>query len=108
MVRLPDVLDIYMSMQDDRPMRTTVRLNEQLMREAKKLAADEGLTFTALVEDSLRERLARAARRVRTEPTKLPVSKKSGGLRDGLDPAILSDNSRLADVMDGLDDSDRR
>ncbi|MBK5233690.1 MAG: ribbon-helix-helix protein, CopG family [Thermoleophilia bacterium] len=85
-------------------MRTTVRLDEQLMRDAKVLAAREGTTFTALIEDSLRERIARSGRGSKQAYTRLPVSRRTGGLRDGLDPEILVDNSRLADVMDGLDD----
>ena len=89
-------------------MRTTVRLDEQLMREAKTLAAQEGTTFTALIEDSLRERIARSGTDLKQACTELPVSRCSGGLRDGLDPEILVDNSRLADVLDGFDDPDRR
>lgn len=89
-------------------MRTTVRLDEQLMRDAKALAAKEGKTFTALIEDSLRERLARSRDWKYRERRSFPVSKMSGGLREGLDPEILSDNSRLADVMDGFGDPGRR
>lgn len=89
-------------------MRTTVRLDEQLMREAKELAAKEGRTFTSLIEESLRERIARSRSWKSRARKKLPVSKCSGGIHPWLDPEILSDNSRLADVMDGLGDSGRR
>jgi hypothetical protein len=88
-------------------MRTTVRLDEELMREAKALAARENMTFTALIEDSLRERIARSREWDRQERTTLPVFHGTG-LREGLDPEILCDNSRLADVMDGFDDPGRR
>ncbi|HMU28424.1 MAG TPA: ribbon-helix-helix domain-containing protein [Solirubrobacterales bacterium] len=84
-------------------MRTTVRLDEQLMRDAKALAAKEGKTFTALIEDSLRERLARSRNWESRKRRNFPVSKMSGGLREGLDPEILSDNSKLADALDEFD-----
>lgn len=40
-------------------MRTTIRLDEKLLKEAKRQAAESGMTLTAIIEDSLRERLAR-------------------------------------------------
>lgn len=84
-------------------MRTTVRLDEQLMREAKALAIDEGTTFTALIEDSLRERIARSKAQPQKERIKLPVSHQTGGLPPWLDPDIFSDNSALADALDEFD-----
>lgn len=41
------------------PARTTIRLDEHLLREAKKLAAETGRTLTAVIEDALRAALAR-------------------------------------------------
>jgi hypothetical protein len=40
-------------------MRTTIRLDAALLAEAKKLAAETDQTLTAIIEDALRERLAR-------------------------------------------------
>lgn len=80
-----------------------MRLDEALMREAKILAAQEGLTFTALIEDSLRQRIARSGRSRGPGERSLPVSGRSGGLREGLDLGILTDNPGLADLLDGLD-----
>lgn len=74
------------------------------MREAKALAAAEGMSFTALIADSLRQRLDRSQTGCDREPAVLPVSKRRGGLAAGLDPEILTDNARLADLMDGIDD----
>ena len=80
-------------------MRTTIRLNEQLLVEAKKRAAEEGTTLTALIEDSLREALAR-----RTSPDHRKryrmLTFGEGGLQPGID---LDDTSSLLDRMDGLD-----
>lgn len=58
-------------------MRTSLDINDRLMAEAKSLAARRGVSFKALVEEALRERLhARAdARRVLVE---LPTYSGSG------------------------------
>ncbi len=83
-------------------MRTTVRLDDQLLRDAKAVAAGEGKTLTALISESLRERIARSQERPREPSTVLPTC-PGDGLRGGLDPDVINDNSRLADLMDGLD-----
>jgi hypothetical protein len=71
------------------------------MQEAKALAVEEGTTFTALIEDSLRERIARSKDQShRRERIELPVSRQGGGLHPRLDPEIISDNSKLADRLD--------
>ena len=50
--------DIYMSEWEDRYMRTTVRLSDDLLRSAKKRAAEEGRTLTSLIEEGLKVVLA--------------------------------------------------
>jgi hypothetical protein len=76
-------------------MRTTLNLDDQLLADAKKLAAESGRTLTAVFEDALRERLARrdAARR---KPVKLHTF-GSGGTLPGID---LDDSAALLDVME--------
>jgi len=78
-------------------MRTTIRLDEKLLKEAKRQAAESGMTLTAIIEDSLRERLARrkgaAAKR---EPIRLHTA-GTGGVRPGVD---LDDSATLIDVME--------
>lgn len=78
-----------------------MRLDDQLLRDAKAVAAAEGKTLTALISESLRERLARSRGGSPGPPTVLPTC-SGAGLRGGLDPAAINDNSRLADLMDGL------
>ncbi len=39
-------------------MKITLNLNDQVLRQARDLAARDGITLTRLVEDALRERLA--------------------------------------------------
>jgi len=78
-------------------VRTTIRLDEQLLREAKEVAAQSGRTLTGLIEDALREALARrravAARKRVTLPTF-----KGRGLQPGVD---LDDSAALLDLMEG-------
>lgn len=78
-------------------MRTTIRLDEALLREARTYSAARGRTFTSLVEEAIRAILRRPAtdKGARIE---LPVSKASGGTLPGVD---LDDASALLDTMDG-------
>jgi len=77
-------------------MRTTLRLDDALLREAKRYAIDSGRTLTAVVEDALREVLSR---RTKAPPGKRPhlPTYGRGGLLPGVD---LDDSAALADIMD--------
>jgi hypothetical protein len=78
-------------------MRTTLRIDDQLAREAKRRAADEGITLTALIERALRESFSR-----RREPSARLALPLDGG--NGPAPGVaLSDNRALRDRMDALD-----
>jgi len=77
-------------------MRTTVRLNDQLMKEVQKLAHDSGRTFTAVLEEALREKLARQREAAPRAHIRLPTF-KGDGLRPGVD---LDDNAGLLDRME--------
>ena len=46
-------------------MKTTLNLNDQVLRQAKGRAAREGITLTRFVEDALRARLSDAHRKKR-------------------------------------------
>lgn len=77
-------------------MRTTLDLNEQLVRWAKKVAAERGTTLTAIIEAALREKLSRAAR---PAPKKRRVLHTFKG--DGLQPGIeLRSTAALLDLLD--------
>jgi hypothetical protein len=76
-------------------MRTTVRINDELLRRAKKRAADEGRTLTSLIEDGLVLILAKP-KEGRRERVQLPVSKASGGVLPGID---LNRTGDLEEVM---------
>jgi Ribbon-helix-helix protein, copG family len=76
-------------------MRTTVRLEDSLLGEAKALAARTGRTLTQVIEDSLRAALSREP--VDRGRVELPVM-KGGRLRPGVNLDSMSD---LIDVMEG-------
>ena len=78
-------------------MRTTVRLDDDLLRQAKTLAARTGRTLTAVIEDGLREALGRHRRRQAQPPVALPTF-RGKGLRPGVD---LDDTAGLLDILDG-------
>jgi hypothetical protein len=80
-------------------MRTTVRLDDDLLREAKSLAATTGRTLTQVIEDALRETLARRAA-AKTRPHVRLRTFKGEGLQPGID---LDNSAALWDLMDGLD-----
>jgi len=79
-------------------MRTTVRLNDSLLRQVKAEAARRGETVTALVERGLRLVLSATDRPAKRTRVKLPVSKATGGTRPGVD---LDDSAGLLDRLEG-------
>ncbi len=79
-------------------MRTTVRLDENLLRQVKQEAQERGETLTAMIERGLRLVLAGSRSRPRRGRVRLPVSRAGGGALPGLD---LNDSSALLDRMEG-------
>jgi hypothetical protein len=77
-------------------MRTTIRLNEKLLAEAKKYAAESGRTLTSVLEDALRETLARRRVRLKAKPVRLRTV-KGDGVRPGVD---LDDSASLLESME--------
>jgi hypothetical protein len=80
-----------------RHMRTTVRLNDALLRQAKREAAKRGETLTSLIETGLRMVLAEAERKASHHRIELPLSTVGGGFRPGVD---LTNNASLLDLME--------
>jgi len=79
-------------------MRTTVRLNESLLEQAKREAAKRGTTLTALIEQGLRMAIARRPSPSKRGTVKLPVCEAGGGVIPGID---LDDSATLLEHMDG-------
>jgi hypothetical protein len=80
-------------------MRTTLRIDDKLLADVKKLAIDTERTFTEVVEDALRLALAQRGEAKRRRPVKLHTG-GGKGLQPGVD---LSSNAALADLMDEHD-----
>lgn len=76
-------------------MKTTLNLNDQILREAKGRAAQHGITFTKFVEDALCARLAPS--RKSRQPFKLHLEIVTGDSPPGID---ISDRNALYDVID--------
>lgn len=77
-------------------MRTTLDLDDGLLRRAKRRAADEGSTLTTIVEYALRQYLAPGRRS--GKGFRLKVLTKNGRPVHGVD---LADRDRLYERMEG-------
>ena len=78
-------------------MRTTIRIKDSILQDAKKRALTEKKSLTAYIEESLRDKLYDLnGKAVSVEP--LPTFKGSG-VRPGID---LNNSQNLLDIMDGV------
>ena len=81
-------------------MRTTIRLPDDLLREARRKAAETDRTLTSLIEDALRAALrGRPQTGEDPEPARL-TTYGSGGILPGVD---LDDSAALLDRMESSD-----
>lgn len=85
-------------------MRTTINLPDELLAQIKKSAATSRTTITALIEDALREALARRRPTRRHEPVTLSTYGKQG-LLPGVD---IDDTASILDLMASSVDASRR
>lgn len=76
-------------------MRTTLNLDDNLIREAKRRAAQEGRTLTSLVEEGLRLLLSRRKQR---QTYRLQWPTRCGEVAPGVD---IADRNALFEVMEG-------
>jgi hypothetical protein len=76
-------------------MRTTMDLSDELLRKAKRRAADEGIPLREVVETALRRYLLTRRERGRY---RLSWRTEKGGLQPGVN---LDDRDALFDRMDG-------
>jgi len=82
-------------------MRTTVRLDERLLVEVKQHAQASNKTLTLVIEDALREMLAR--RRVCQKRARVRLTTVKGkGVRPGID---LDDSATLVELMEASNDA---
>jgi hypothetical protein len=76
-------------------MKTTLNIDDRLLSRAKALAAREGTTLTALVEDALRARLSPRPRSTHSFRLELPTVKGSAPPR-----IDIADRDALFDLLD--------
>ena len=77
-------------------MRTTIKIDDELLREAKKLAAASGLTLGEVIENALRESFGRRQSFQRRDRIVLPTH-SGGKFQPGVD---LDDTAGLLELMD--------
>ena len=78
-------------------MRTTLDINDEILRQAKKNAADENTSLKEIVERALREHLGKKHKT--KQRYKLRWHPEAGRLQRGID---LDDRDSLLDTMEGL------
>ena len=77
-------------------MKTAMRLDDNLLAEVKQVAVRTNRNLTAVIEDALREMLARQRKTKERAPVRLPTV--SG---DGLQPGVdLDDSAALLSRME--------
>jgi hypothetical protein len=81
-------------------MRTTIRLDDDLLAEVKLLAARSGKTLTSVIEDALRETLSRQEQVGERKPVRL-TTVSGQGPQPGID---LDDTANLLAIMEESDD----
>ena len=82
-------------LQDGSLVTITLNLNDQVLRQARDLAARDGITLTRFVEDALRERLATVQRS--KDRFRMQLKTVKGDRPPNVD---VSDRNALCDVMD--------
>jgi Ribbon-helix-helix protein, copG family len=81
-------------------MRTTLQIDDQLMKAAKKAAAESGRTLTSIIEDALRLALFNGKNGTESKPFRLPVFSMGPPL-----PGVnLDSNAELLELMEADDD----
>lgn len=81
-------------------MQTTLRLDDELYREAKARAAMLGISLTRFLEEAIRERLRMPEPPPQGRRIRLPVSSAGGGLAAGF--STLEEAVAAADLAEDL------
>jgi hypothetical protein len=78
-------------------MKTTLLLDDEIHRQAKQASARLGIPLTRFIEEAIRLRISSESATRAELVRRLPVCKKKGGLRPGID---LDNTAELLDVLD--------
>lgn len=95
-------IDISMIERDHGPVRTTIDIHDPLLERAKQLARSTGRRLADVVNDALREMLARrdALAAQSDDAAPMPISRVRGR---GVNPRLdITDTASLLDEIDGL------
>lgn len=79
-------------------MRTTIDIDDEVMRELKKLAASMNRTLRSVIEDAVRAELARRDRHAKTVKGAKVITFTGRGTRPGVN---LDSSADLLDLMEG-------
>jgi len=86
-------------------LRTTVRLEESLLEQAKAEAARRNTTLTSLVEEGLYKVIQEGQKPTPRKKIAIPVSTRTGWTLPGVD---INNSAELLDIMEGYLDPGRR
>jgi hypothetical protein len=78
-------------------MKTTLILDDEVHQQAKQASARLGIPLTRFIEEAIRLRISTESAQRNQPVRKLPVCKKRGGLRPGID---LDNTAELLDLLD--------
>lgn len=79
-------------------MRTTISIDDKLLRAIKRRAADTDRTLSAVIEDAVRAELARDSVTGKPSRSQKVVTFKGNGVRPGVN---LNSTAELIDLMEG-------
>jgi len=79
-------------------MRTTIRINDELLKKAKIKAAETDRSLTELIEDALRKEIDQVDAGAEPRRISIPTAGE-GGVQPGVD---LDDTSSVLDKMEGI------
>lgn len=79
-------------------MRTTIRINDELLKKAKIRAAETDRSLTEVIEDALRREIGQVDAGIGPQQISIPTAGE-GGVQPGVD---LDDTSSVLDKMEGV------
>ena len=79
-------------------MRTTIDIDDAVMRKLKRVAADAGMSLRAVVEDALRSELSRRSFHAEASEKQQVITFRGKGTLRSVD---LDNNADLLDLMEG-------
>jgi hypothetical protein len=80
-------------------MRTTVNINDSLLAQVKERASRQGRSIGDVIDDAIRETIAREGERVAATRKVEIITFRGNGVRPGVH---LDNMSELLDVMDAI------